>query len=298
MTTQTRVARCFVFLAALLPGMMFQVAGVAAQATSEGPTDVILATTTSTQDSGLLDVLLPVFKEQTGYSLKPVAIGSGAALELGVKGEADVLLVHSPAAEEEFMAAGFGSERRMVMYNDFVIVGPAGDPAGIKAAENATEALRQIRDAEAIFVSRGDDSGTHALERQLWADAGIEPSGSWYQEAGTGMGDTLNIANERDGYTLTDRGTYLSLQDRLDLEILVEGDLALLNIYHVIAVNPERYDTINAAGAQAFIDFLLAPETQRLIGEVGVEAFGQPLFTPCADNTCRAVPATPISVED
>ena len=261
-----------------------------------GPHDVILATTTSTQDSGLLDVLGPLFEEQTGYNLKPIAVGSGAALRLGEEGEADVVLVHSPAAEREFMAAGFGTERRTVMYNDFVLVGPAADPAGIMGQTSALAAMRAIAAAEATFVSRGDDSGTHRLELGLWEQAGIEPGGGWYVESGTGMGDTLNIANERDAYTVTDRATFLARTGRLDLEVVVEGDPALLNIYHVIALNPANGPAINVAGGQAFVEFLLAPETQAAIGAFGVDTFGQALFTPCADNACGAAgDATPVA---
>jgi tungstate transport system substrate-binding protein len=258
-----------------------------------GPDDVILATTTSTQDSGLLDELVPLFEDQTGYHLIPIAVGSGAAMDLGERGEADVLLVHSPAAEEEFMDAGYGANRHLVMYNDFIIVGPKDDPAAVKNTTTAIDAMRAIRDSESTFVSRGDDSGTNRLELSLWEQAGIEPGGDWYQESGTGMGETLSIANERDAYTISDRGTYLSQGDRLDLVILSEGDKALINIYHVVAVNPERYDTINSAGAQAFIDFMLDPATQEVIGAFGTEEFGQPLFTPCADNSCGISPATP-----
>ncbi|MDQ3044502.1 MAG: substrate-binding domain-containing protein [Chloroflexota bacterium] len=281
-----------------LPLSLITLAPVAAQGEAATPPagerDVILATTTSTQDSGLLDVLVPLFAKETGYTLKPISVGSGAALELGERGEADVLLVHSPAAEEAFMEAGYGAARELVMVNDFIIVGPAADPAGIADAASAVEVMQRIAESEARFVSRGDDSGTHSLELKLWEDAGIEPGGEWYQESGTGMGDTLNIANERDAYTVTDRGTYLALWDRLSLEILSAGDPALLNIYHVITVNPERYDTINVAGADAFMAFILDPATQDLIGEFGVDRFGDPLFTACAENSCNAEPqATP-----
>jgi tungstate transport system substrate-binding protein len=263
---------------------------------AQGNTDTILATTTSTADTGLLDALAPLFKEQTGYTLKPIAVGSGAALELGQNGEADVLLVHSPAAEEAFMADGYGTERRTVMYNDFIIVGPADDPAGIAGAPSAAEALTRIADSESTFVSRGDDSGTHALERRLWEAAGIAPEGSWYTEAGSGMGDTLNIASERGGYTISDRGTYLSLRDRLGLDVLVEGDPALLNVYHVILVNQENGRAINTAAGEAFLDFLLDPGTQEFIGAFGVDEFGEPLFTPCAENACGVEgAATPIA---
>ncbi|MFL5759435.1 MAG: substrate-binding domain-containing protein [Thermomicrobiales bacterium] len=268
----------------------------AAQGTpAPGPKDVILATTTSTQDSGLLDVLVPLFEKETGYHAKPIAVGSGAALELGEKGEADVLLVHSPAAEEEFMAKGYGVNRHLVMYNDFIIVGPKSDPADIKNTDNALDAMKAIASTESPFISRGDDSGTNKLELSLWDKAGIKPSGSWYVESGTGMGDTLNIANARDAYTISDRGTYLALKDQLDLAVLSQGDPALINIYHVMAVNPDRYNTINVAGAQAFIDFMLAPATQDVIGEFGKDKFGQALFTPCADDSCGIVPATPVA---
>lgn len=255
--------------------------------------DVILATTTSTQDSGLLDVLVPLFHEQTGYrfKLKPIAVGSGAALELGRRGEADVLLVHSPAAEEEFMAQGLGVARRTVMVNDFIIVGPADDPAGIAGAASALEAMAGIASTEAPFVSRGDESGTNALELALWRQAGISPQGAWYTESGTGMGDTLNIANERQAYTLADRGTYLALRARLELDVLVEGAPELLNVYHAIAVNPANGPAVNTAGGEAFMTFLLDPATQRVIAEFGVDRFGQPLFTPCADNACGVVAA-------
>jgi tungstate transport system substrate-binding protein len=248
--------------------------------------DVILATTTSTADTGLLDALGPLFTEATGYTLKPIAVGSGAALALGERGEADVVLVHSPAAEQTFMAEGYGAERRTVMVNDFVIVGPQDDPAGIANVTPAADAFRAIAELQSRFVSRGDESGTNALELRLWMQAGIEPGGDWYIESGTGMGDTLNIANERGAYTITDRGTYLALRDRLELPILVEGDPTLLNIYHVITLNPTNGPRINSAGGEAFLTFSLDPATQAFIGEFGIAEFGEPLFTPCADNSC------------
>jgi tungstate transport system substrate-binding protein len=227
-----------------------------------------------------------LFTEATGYTLKPIAVGSGAALELGERGEADVVLAHSPAAEQTFMEEGYGFERRTVMYNDFVIVGPQDDPAGIAGNPSAVDAMRQIAESHSRFVSRGDESGTNALELRLWKQAGIEPAGDWYIESGTGMGETLTIANERGAYTITDRGTYLALRDRLELPILVEGDKALINIYHVITLNPANGPHINSEGGEAFLTFLLDPATQAFIGEFGVEEFGQPLFTPCADNSC------------
>ncbi|MCC7023334.1 MAG: substrate-binding domain-containing protein [Thermomicrobiales bacterium] len=257
---------------------------------------VILATTTSTADTGLLDALAPIFRKETGYALKPIAVGSGAALELGKKGEADVLLVHSPAAEEAYMAEGLGAERKIVMYNDFIIVGPADDPAKIAGAGSALEAMKRIADSQSTFVSRGDESGTNALELRLWKNAGITPQGSWYVESGTGMGDTLNIASERRAYTISDRGTYLALRGHLDLDTLVEGDPALLNVYHVILVNPKNGARVDTAAGKAFFDFMLEPSTQQFIGTFGVDEFGQPLFTPCANNSCGVEgAATPVA---
>jgi tungstate transport system substrate-binding protein len=265
------------------------------EATPRAAGDLILATTTSTADSGLLDALAPIFLAETGYTLKPIAVGSGAALELGEKGETDVLLVHSPEAEDEFMASGFGTERRTMMFNDFIIVGPEDDPAGVGYATSAIDAMKRIADSGTTFVSRGDDSGTHALEKRLWAAAGITPEGTWYTESGTGMGDTLNIASERGGYTVSDRGTYLALRERLGLAILTEGDRALLNVYHVILVNPDNGRDIDTAAGRAFLEFLLEPSTQEFIWDFGVEEFGEPLFTPCADNSCWVEEATPIA---
>jgi tungstate transport system substrate-binding protein len=251
--------------------------------TASAPREVILATTTSTRDSGLLDVLLPLFEERTGYRVKPIAVGSGQAMVMGERGEADVLLVHAPDAEEKFMAAGHGINRRRVMHNDFVLVGPPSDPAGVRALPHAGAALRRIAETGNLFVSRGDHSGTHQLEMKLWREAGLAPAGQrWYQETGQGMGETLRVASEKGAYTLTDRATYLANRPTLALSILVEKDEALLNVYHVIQVNPQKSDRINAAGGRAFVEFMISPETQRLIGEFGIEKFGQPLFTPDA----------------
>lgn len=251
---------------------------------SESPVnpEIILATTTSTRDSGLLDELLPIFQEQTGYNVKMVAVGTGAALAMGEEGNADVLLVHAPAAEEELMAKGFGSERYLVMHNDFVIVGPPNDPAEIKGTDLTTDAFSKIASQGSPFISRGDDSGTHKMELSLWGKAGKEPSGDWYVQSGQGMGDTLRIASEKFGYTLTDRATYLATEDTLELEILLEGDAVLLNIYHVIVVNPEKWPKVNVEGAKAFAEFLVSEETQKFIEEFGVEQYGQPLFFPDA----------------
>ncbi|MGQ9786490.1 MAG: substrate-binding domain-containing protein [Anaerolineae bacterium] len=252
--------------------------------------EVILATTTSIQDSGLLDMLLPLFEKQTGYVVKPIAVGSGQAMALGERGEVDVLLVHSPDAEAKFMAAGHGIDRRLVMYNDFILVGPPSDPAGIKGMSSVIEAFRWIAATNALFISRGDNSGTDALEKKLWAQAGGVPQRQlWYQETGQGMGATLGIADEKEGYILTDRGTYLVRKKGIRLEIMVEKDQLLLNVYHIIRVNPDKSPRINAAGAQAFADFIVAPETQKIIGEFGVDRFGMPLFFPNAGKKEEAL---------
>ena len=244
--------------------------------------NVILSTTTSTQDSGLLDVLVPLFEKQTGYTVKTISVGTGQALALAAKGDADVALVHAPSLEKQYVAEGKLLNRRLVMYNDFVIIGPRNDPAKIKSAKTASAALRQIEQSKSRFVSRGDNSGTHNLEKTLWKEAGIEPKGAWYIEAGQGMGATLGIANERNAYTITDRGTYLALGSRIILAILGERDKALLNIYSVMEVNPANGPRINTAGGKAFADFMVAPQTQSVIKNFGVAKFGQPLFVPVA----------------
>ncbi len=260
-------------------------AGSAAGAAEKQDTNVILATTTSTQDSGLLDVLLPIFQRETGYFVKTISVGSGQAMAMGRKGEADVLLVHSPADEEKLMAEGYGVHRRLVMHNDFIIVGPPGDPARIKSAKSSREALKLIAEAKALFLSRGDNSGTHSKEKGIWKAAGIDPQGQkWYQQTGLGMGDTLNVASEKDGYTLADRATYLALvrKRKLHLEILMQGEPLLLNIYHVIEVNPDKWPKVNAAGARAFADFMVSKKTQAAVGRFGVDTVGAPLFVPDA----------------
>ncbi len=252
-------------------------------ACSDTETEIILATTTSTENSGLLDVLIPVFEEESGYSVKVIAVGSGAALRMGEDGNADVVLSHAPAAEVSWIEAGHGIERTRVMYNDFIIVGPPDDPAGL-AGDDATEAFRRMHDTESTFVSRGDDSGTHQMELIFWEAAGVDspPSGSWYLESGQGMGETLIIAQEREGYTLTDRATWLEIADPERLALLVEGDDRLFNIYHVMVVNPDRHE-INLDGARALAAFLVDPDTQAMIAEYGVEEYGQPLFVPDAE---------------
>jgi tungstate transport system substrate-binding protein len=245
--------------------------------------NIILATTTSTQDSGLLDVLIPLFEKETGYFVKTISVGSGQAMKMGEKGEADVLLVHSPDAEKAFIAQGFGVNRQLVMHNDFIVVGPPADPAKIKGMKSTKEAMEKIAQAGALFLSRGDNSGTHSKEKTLWKAAGIIPEGQkWYQQTGLGMGQTLNVAAEKKGYTLTDRGTYLSLKKGLGLDILLEGEPLLLNIYHVIEVNPAKWPKVNALGAKALAEFMVAKKTQEIIGKFGTDKYGSPLFFPDA----------------
>ncbi len=244
--------------------------------------EVILATTTSTQDSGLLDVLIPDFERKTGYKVKTTAVGTGAALAMGTKGEADVLLVHAPSAEATYMNGGNGDRRLLVMHNDFIILGPSADPATIRG-KTAVEALKAIASAKAAFISRGDDSGTDILEKSLWKQAGVAPAGSpWYVESGTGMGASLTVADNKSAYILTDRATYLSRRSSLKLDVLVENDKPLLNIYHVITVSPTKSPKVNNAGANAFADYLVSSDTQKLIGSFGVDKYGQPLFFPDA----------------
>jgi len=268
---------CFFLLLSF--GLLFQ---PPAQGADPASRNVILSTTTSTQDSGLLDVLIPLFEKQTGYSVKTVSVGTGQALALAAKGDADVALVHAPSLEKQYVADGKLLNRRLVMYNDFVIIGPKEDPAKIKSAKTALAALKLIEQSKSRFVSRGDNSGTHNLEKSLWKEAGITPKGDWYIETGQGMGATLGIANERDAYTITDRGTLLALGKRVNLPILIEGDKALLNIYSVMEVNPANGPRINSTGGKAFADFMVAPQTQDVIKTFGVDKFGQSLFVPVA----------------
>ena len=276
----TRISRMFsVFVALLVLSVAAVPTGWAAQKT------LILATTTSTQDSGLLDVLVPMFEKQNGYFVKTISVGSGQAMKMGERGEADVLLVHSPEAEKAFVAQGFGVNRKLVMHNDFIVLGPAKDPARIRGAKTAAEALKKIASSGALFLSRGDNSGTHAKEKGLFKAAGIAPEGQkWFQQTGLGMGETLNVAAEKDGYLISDRGTYLALNKKkqLGLEILVAGEPKLLNIYHVIEVNPAKWPKVNSAGAKAFADFMVSKPAQEVITTFGVKQFGAPLFFPDA----------------
>ena len=241
---------------------------------------LILATTTSVQDSGVLDLLVPMFERTSGYTVKTISVGTGQALALAARGEADVTLAHAPDLERAYMQAGKLQNRRLVMANDFVVVGPEGDPAGIRGGSSATMALKRIADNGARFVSRGDKSGTHALELALWTQAGVTPAAPWYIESGQGMGATLGIADDRGAYTITDRATLLALAKRLALKVMVEGDRALVNVYSVLEVNSANGPRVNAAGGKAFADFMVAPETQTVIKTFGVEKYGQALFAP------------------
>ena len=243
---------------------------------------LILSTTTSTQDAGLLDVLVPQFERQTGYSVKTISVGTGQALALAARGEADVTLAHAPAQEKKYVEDGKMLNRRLVMYNDFVVIGPEADPAKIRGEKSAVAALRRIAERKARFLSRGDKSGTHSLELGLWKQAGITPGAPWYSESGQGMGATLGIADDRHAYTITDRGTLLAFAKRVALKILVEGDRPLLNLYSVMEVNPANGPRVNAAAGRAFADFMLSPETQQIIKTFGVDKYGQPLFVPIA----------------
>ena len=279
----SRLMRLGIVALALVLASAFTLAPVAAQPATP---ELILATTTSTQDSGLLDVLVPAFERQSGYVVKTISVGTGQAMALGERGEADVLLVHAPDSEKKWMAAGHGVDRKLVMYNDFIIVGPPSDPISLAGAKTAVEAMQKIAANGAIFVSRGDNSGTHQLELKLWKDAGFDPKGQpWYQETGQGMGAVLTVANEKEAYTITDRATYLARKATVDLTILAEGYQTFLNVYHVMVVNPEKGTHINAEGARAFSDFVVAPSTQEMIGTFGVDKFGQPLFFPAATMT-------------
>jgi tungstate transport system substrate-binding protein len=241
-----------------------------------------LATTTSTANSGLMDFLLPVFTKETGLEVHLIAVGTGKALRLGREGDVDIVLVHARQAEDKFVADGYGVDRADVMYNDFIIVGPASDPAGVATSKSVAEVFHNIYASERPFISRGDDSGTHKRELILWQSASKTPGGSWYREVGQGMGKTLQVANEVDGYTMTDRGTWLAYQSKLDITLLYEDDPPLFNPYGIIAVNPARHADVNYTGASQLIQWMVSPEAQKMIGEFKIK--GQQLFVPSAGS--------------
>lgn len=251
--------------------------------------EIILATTTSTRDTGLLDYLLPVFEKQTGYRVKVIAVGTGQSLAMGQRGDADVVLVHAPEAERVLVDSGYFVNRRLVMHNEFVIVGPASDPDGIRGMTDAAAAFRRLYERGGPFVSRSDNSGTEKRERILWREAGLEqPRGRpWYIESGQGMGATLQMASEKGAYTLTDIGTFLAWRSKVELELLVQGDPALYNVYHVLELNPKNAPRIDVAGGRAFAAFMVARETQQMIGEFGRAKFGRSLFIPDAGKPDR-----------
>ncbi|HEX3012297.1 MAG TPA: substrate-binding domain-containing protein [Syntrophomonadaceae bacterium] len=276
-----------VFLAVFMLAALVAPAPIFAASAVEST--MTLATTTSTQDSGLLDTLLPVFEKEYNTKVKVVAVGSGQAMEMGRKGDADVLLVHSRKAEDQFVKDGYGINRKDVMHNQFLIVGPKNDPAKIKGMTDATAAFKKIAAAKCRFVSRADKSGTDVKEKDIWAKAKITPTGRWYIESGQGMGDTLMMANEMNAYTLSDDATYLTWRNKTGLIQMVSGDSFLYNPYGVIAVNPAKYPSIHKNGANAFINFITGPEGQKIIANYGVSKFGKTLFTP------DAIPAASIS---
>lgn len=285
--------------AAALGITLIVIAGCAGGASDEAGADddadpstpVILATTTSTYDSGLLDDLVPDFEAEFGYRLDVIAVGSGQAIELGRRGEADVVLAHSPAAERELVDSGVTGERELVMYNDFVLLGPTDDPSDAASAISAADALARVSDGPG-FVSRGDDSGTHALELSLWDEAGITPSGDWYRESGQGMSATLQIAAEEELYTLSDRGTFLATELQEGLSIVYEDDPLLLNLYHVIPITTAAGDRVQEAGGQAFADWIQTPEIQERIGAFGIDQFGDQLFVPVAGQDVSELTGT------
>ena len=272
-----RLARAVLLAGALLTGL--------AEPGAAASTTVILATTTSLQDSGLLDVLVPMFEKRTGLTVKTISVGTGQALALAARGEADVTLAHAPALERKYVDEGRLLRRRLVMYNDFVLIGPAEDPAAIRGLHQALDAMKRIAESRSRFVSRGDRSGTHTIEIALWQQAAIEPRGAWYIESGQGMGQTLAIADDRRAYTLTDRATWLAFRKRISLPILVEKDRPLLNLYSVLEVAPASGPRVNAAGGKAFADFMLSSEAQAAIKVFGEAQYGQPLFVPAAGKT-------------
>lgn len=254
---------------------------LAAAALAARETSLILATTTSTQDSGLLDVLLPAFERASGIKVRVIAVGTGEALAMGRRGDADVLMVHSRKAEDEFMAQGFGLVRFDVMHNDFVLIGPAGDPAMAEGLD-AVVAFRRVAAAKCRFLSRGDESGTHKKEREIWREAGIDPKGDWFISTGQGQGESTRIASEKQAYMLIDRGTYLALKATLKLRLITDDCVYLLNPYGVIVVNPAKNAKVRATAARSFADWLVTPATQRMIGQFGVDKFGRALFVPDA----------------
>jgi len=266
----------------LLAGVFMGDRGFSAEGQKATSNSLLLSTTTSTQDTGLLDVLIPLFEKKTGSKIKTIAVGSGQALAMGARGDVDVVLAHAPDLEKEHESQGLFVDRQLVMHNDFVLLCPAADPAQIRGLKRTTEALARIASRQTRFVTRGDKSGTDLLEKSLWKQAGIAPKGTWYMESGQGMGGSLLLASEKQACIVSDRGTYLAFKSRLSLDIVLQGDRVLLNIYHVMQPNPEKFPKVNAAGGKAFVDFMISREAQEIIRQFGKEKFGSPLFVPDA----------------
>jgi tungstate transport system substrate-binding protein len=250
---------------------------------------LVLATTTSVQDSGLLDKLLPIYEQQTGSHVKPIAVGSGAAIEMGANGDADVVVAHDPDAIAKWESDGTAGKASVVMHNDFVILGPKDDPAGVSKATSVEDAMRRIARAKALFVSRGDDSGTNTFELKMWDAAGVKPGGSWYEETGQGMGETIQVAAQKNGYTISDRGTWLATGSSSGMAIDYQNDPKMINVYEVIPSTTKANARVNAAGAKAFAAFLLSPKVQRIIDTFGRAKYGQPLFHPDAGKSLDQV---------
>lgn len=261
---RTTLTVMLAMLALAVASVPAQGSGQSAPAKPENPR-LKLATTTSTEQSGLLAYLLPEFEKDTGYRTDVIAVGTGASLKIGEKGDCDVVLVHARALEDAFMAAGFGADRKDVMYNDFILLGPASDPAGLKSAKSGTEAFAKIAAAKTSFISRGDNSGTHVKEKEIWKASGIAPAGSWYKEAGQGMSQVIIMAEQTGGYTLADRGTWLAMKSNVKLAILAQGDPVMFNPYGVITVNPAKWPKTNYAGAKALMEFLVSPKGRAMI---------------------------------
>lgn len=274
-----------VLLKAALISALYFALSLSAIAEYDRANTIRLATTTSTENSGLLNDLLPRFKAATGYEVHVIAVGTGKALRMGRDGDVDVVLVHAPAAEQKFVDEGFGEQRLPVMFNDFVLVGPTSDPAGLASASDLGDALRRIAETQSVFVSRGDDSGTHKKERSLWTQAGLTPEGTWYREAGQGMGKVLQMADEMNGYTLTDRGTWLAYRDKSQLKVAYEGDEGLFNPYAIIEVSAKRYPDLNHEGAKALILWIRGAEGQEAIA--AFRKSGEQLFTPSANTVAK-----------
>lgn len=253
---------------------------VAIAATALSETRLRMSTTTSTEQSGLLSVLLPPFEKANNVKIDVIAVGTGKSLKLGENGDVDVVFVHARPAEDKFVAEGFGVDRRDVMYNDYILVGPKEDPAGVKGSKSTVEAFKKLADGKADFISRGDDSGTHQKEKEIWKTTGITPQGKWYNEAGQGMGPVLQMAFDKKGYALADRGTFLAYEGKTDLVILFEGDKALFNPYGIIAVNPKKHQGVKYDLAKKFIDYITGPEAQKIIADYKIN--GKQLFFPDA----------------